>query len=269
MPLPPADHDLIARAYGIAADFNARMRSAVAALPGNPGRVAVAHFGSVLATRCDLPGAPAWMQRLAPVRAADVPLLADALAWFGELRPEIDTAPLPDHDVLARELARHGAVQTEFTDMLRGPVSAAAPPCPAGVEVRHVGGDDAPLFARTLLAGHVESFYDHEADGLATLVGADDLRCHLACIDGEPAAAAMLLLAGDTAYLANASTLPGHRTRGCHSALLAARLRDAAEHGCDSCIALAAVASTSHRNMERAGLHTLATLAVWTFPATG
>lgn len=271
MPLQPSTVELIAHCHAVVAEFNARYRQAVADLPGNPGMVHVQRFGEVWATRCDLPGAPAWMQRLAPVRAQDVEQLPRALEWFAALRPEIETAPLPGHDTLARTLSRHGAVQTGFLDLLRGDahhiaVHATRPLVQGEIEVAQVDAGDAMLFARTLLRGHVETYYEHEVEGLATMIGTENLHHYLARVDGQPAAAAILSLHGGIAYLANASALPDHRNRGCHSALIAARMRDAVAAGCDTVIGLAEVGSTSHRNMERAGLHTLATIAAWTFP---
>jgi len=271
MPLQPSTTELIAECHALVAEFNARHRRAVATLPGNPGMVAVESFGEMWATRCDLPQAPAWMQRLAPVRAQEVEVLPRALEWFGTLRPEIETAPLPGHDTLARALSRHGAVQTGFLDLLRGDARHAAvhrrqPGAQGEVEVVQVAPSEAMLFARTLLHGHVETYYEHEAEGLAGMVGSEGLHHYLARVDGQPAAGAILSLHGETAYLANASALPEYRDRGCHSALIAARMRDAVAAGCDTVIGLAEVASTSHRNMERAGLHTLATIAAWTFP---
>jgi len=267
--LPPSTHELIARAHRVASRFHVRTRKAVADLPGNPGKVEVERFGPVWATRCDLPDAPQWMQRVAPLTPADIDALPDVLRWFGALRPEVETPPLPDHDRLAVALARCGAVQTGFIDLLRGPIdpstrdAASAAP---DVDVSPVSRDDAMLFACTLLHGHVETFHDHEAEGLASFVGGDGLHCYLARIDGAPAAAAMLAIDDGLAYLANASTLPAFRSRGCHAALLAARLHDAVLLECEMVIALADVASSSHRNMERAGLQTLATVAAWTFP---
>lgn len=164
-----------------------------------------------------------------------------------------------------RVVADFGAVQTHHYDVLRGPV-----PQPHGagdaIDITAVAPDRALLFARTLLAGHVDSFYDHEAEGLATLAGAPGITCYMATVDGEPAAAAMLSVEGDVAYLANASTLGPRRGLGCHSALLRARLRDAARAGCTVVLGGAAGGSTSHRNMERAGLHTLRSFDTWTFP---
>ncbi len=272
MSLQPSSFEMIARAHRVTAGFNARVRAAVAALPGNPGGITVARFGEVWATRCDLPGAPAWMNLLGPVSAADLDALPGMLEWYGELRPIVEVTPQPDNDKLARELAHRGAAATGQLDILRCAVAESPAACAGAaaagvVEVSVVQPDDAMLFARTLFSGHVDQFHDHEAEGLASLVGGENMLCYLARVDGEPAAAAILTVGDGFAYLANASTLPAFRRRGCHNALLAARLRDAAlaRPRCETVIALAEVGSTSHRNMERNGLQPLVTLAQWTF----
>jgi GNAT acetyltransferase-like protein len=255
---------MMAHAHRITAAFNARVRRAVAELPGNPGRVSVARFGEVWATRCERPDAPAWMNLATPLLPTDVGVLPELLEWYGERRPIIEVTPQQDGEVVARALAEHGAAATHPLDILRGRAGAPGPGR-GDVSVELVAHDDAMLFARTLLGGHVESFWDHEAEGLASLVGGESVRCYLARVDGTPAAGAILTVDDGIAYLANASALPAFRNRGCHGALLAARLRDATELGCETVIALAAVGTTSHRNMERAGLHILVTLNQWTF----
>jgi ribosomal protein S18 acetylase RimI-like enzyme len=231
----------------------------------------VRRFGAVWATMCTLPGAPGWTNLVAPLTVADVGVLPDVFAWYGDLRPQLEATPVPGHEKLARALAAEGAVQTGFIDILYGPARdiLEAPADANAIEVSLVGAGDAMLFVRTLLDGHGGAFSPHEVDGLASLVGADGLRWYLARIDGEPVAAAMLSFDDSTAYLANASTLPAQRNRGCHSALLRARLRDAEALGCAYVVGLAQVASTSHRNMEHVGLRTLVTVACWTFPHKG
>jgi GNAT superfamily N-acetyltransferase len=57
--------------------------------------------------------------------------------------------------------------------------------------------------------------------------------CWLALDGDEPAAAAALYAAEGVASLGLAGTLPEHRGKGAQSALLAARIRRAAELGCD------------------------------------
>jgi GNAT superfamily N-acetyltransferase len=98
------------------------------------------------------------------------------------------------------------------------------------------------------------------AEAWAGLAG---VRAYLARVDGAPAAAAALRLCDGLALLANASSLPAFRRRGCQTALIGRRLADARAAGCELVCALAAFASPSQRNLERAGLRLAYTKAVW------
>jgi ribosomal protein S18 acetylase RimI-like enzyme len=70
----------------------------------------------------------------------------------------------------------------------------------------------------------------------------------------HPVAAATLYLHDHIGYLADATTNPLFRRRGLQSALLRRRIRDAAASGAHIVFSGAAPLSTSHRNMERAGM---------------
>ena len=105
------------------------------------------------------------------------------------------------------------------------PVEGAPDP-----RVRSMGREHAEAFART----------DAEAFGypativpwIAATVGLPGFR-HWAAFDGdEPAGFGALYVSGDLGWLGFASTKPSHRRQGMQSALIATRLRAAAELGC-------------------------------------
>lgn len=83
-------------------------------------------------------------------------------------------------------------------------------------------------------------------------------RCYLA-YDGEEAAGAAALFVHDgDGYLCFAATRPEHRRKGAQSALLAARIRDAAEAGCERLFTetgerIPLKPSNSYRNILRFG----------------
>jgi hypothetical protein len=74
---------------------------------------------------------------------------------------------------------------------------------------------------------------------------------------GEPAGGGGLRRFEGIAQLCGASTLPGHRRRGVQSALLAARLRSAAEGGCDLAVVTTEPESKSQRNAQARGFERL------------
>ena len=93
-------------------------------------------------------------------------------------------------------------------------------------------------------------------------------QCWVAYNGDEPAGAGALFAADGVAYLGFAGTLPEHRGKGAQRALLAARIRRAAELGCDLVITETGERSgdrpsNSYRNILRAGFTEDAVTANW------
>jgi ribosomal protein S18 acetylase RimI-like enzyme len=82
--------------------------------------------------------------------------------------------------------------------------------------------------------------------------------------NGRPVAAATLYLHDRIGYLADAATHPSLRRRGFQSALLRRRIRDAGAAGADVVFSGATPFSTSHRDMERAGMSVHFIRSLWT-----
>lgn len=79
----------------------------------------------------------------------------------------------------------------------------------------------------------------------------------------RPAAVAMLYQSERSAVLCAGAALPQWRERGCHAALLAARIRLAAASGCDEITSWAEAGGQSQANMERAGLKVAGITEAW------
>lgn len=89
----------------------------------------------------------------------------------------------------------------------------------------------------------------------------------LVVYDGDaPLATGALHVAGELAWLGAASTVPGARGRGAHTALLAHRLRLAADLGAGRVVAKAQPGSASHRNLLRAGFAPAYEVIQWCRP---
>jgi GNAT superfamily N-acetyltransferase len=84
--------------------------------------------------------------------------------------------------------------------------------------------------------------------------------------DGAPCGWATLFMQGDTGFLGNAFTLPGHRRSGVHQAMLGARLQAAAQAGAAVVFTDVEHGSQSHLNCERAGFRTLTVTTIWERP---
>ena len=86
----------------------------------------------------------------------------------------------------------------------------------------------------------------------------------MAYLDGELAAGAggLIVKEHNMTALFGASTLPEFRHRGLQSALLRARLKLAADAGCELAVVVASPGSTSQRNAERTGFRLVYTKAI-------
>ena len=93
------------------------------------------------------------------------------------------------------------------------------------------------------------------------LVAAGAIR-YVALRDGVIAGGASFRVRDGVAQLTGAATAPQHRRRGVQSALLSARLADAAAAACDIAVVTTQPASKSQQNAQRRGFELLYTRAV-------
>jgi GNAT superfamily N-acetyltransferase len=134
------------------------------------------------------------------------------------------------------------------------------------VRVRVTGPHEAALWAQVNAQG-----WSHEHPELADFIlesGAlasarEQSVCFLGELDGEPGAAGTLCIDEGVALFGGAATVPQFRRRGLQGALLEARMRYAADHGCDLAMMVAEAGSNSQRNAERKGFQIAYTRTKW------
>jgi GNAT superfamily N-acetyltransferase len=100
------------------------------------------------------------------------------------------------------------------------------------------------------------------ARAMRDLTAAAGVMRYVALRDGLLAGAASVRMAQGVAQLTGAATAPAHRRRGVHTALLSARLADAAAAGCDIAVITTQPASKSQHNAQRRGFDLLYTRAI-------
>ena len=174
-----------------------------------------------------------------------------------------EVSPLAGVDLLGT-LAKRGYRPIELSSVLYQPIDGRqARAINKAVSVRTASKGEADLYARLAARGWSES---PEAqpfiEGLARL-SLECATCFVAEIDDTPVAAGALFLHDGVALLAGASTVPEGRRQGAQLALLDARLRFAAAHGCDLAMMCAAPGSASQRNAERNGFRIAYTRTKW------
>ena len=85
----------------------------------------------------------------------------------------------------------------------------------------------------------------------------------IAHMDDIPAGVGVLYMENGVGLLADAATLPEFRGRGCHTAMIHHRIMQAEKHNCDLLTSFVEFGSTSHLNLERAGLRVAYTKSMW------
>jgi len=154
--------------------------------------------------------------------------------------------------------------------VLRGGPERVTPP---GVEVRPSGEEEFESWLDVVLDGfaHPDTqgvpWHDELPREVMAGAGRDfsavgGIR-YIALRDGVIAGGARLRVADGVALLAGATTSAAHRRRGVQTALLSARLADAAAAGCDIAVVTTGPGSKSQQNVQRQGfdlLYTRATL---------
>lgn len=166
-----------------------------------------------------------------------------------------------------------GAAVEGESDAVEGASDAAVPrrsgdvgdSADRGVTARRIREDEHDVWARTGAAGW--SHLPELTHFLHELAIVNARRRHhvpfLVEVDGRAIAAGGLAMSDGVALLAGASTVPEARRRGAQRALLEARLRYAAEHGCDIAMMGASPGSESQRNAERQGFRIAYTRVKW------
>ena len=204
------------------------------------------------------------------VEGAPSPQDLDALDEFFRSRsatPHHEVSPLADTSLLPLLVSR-GHAPVELTTVLFQRLSPRRGSSSL-VPVRLVERSDdaeADAWAAVSAAG-----WSSEGDAIAAFargVGRVNARaessfCFLAELEGRAVGSAAMHLHEGVALLAGASTVPAARRRGVQAALLDARLRFAADAGCDLAMMGAAPGSASQRNAERQGFRIAYTRIKW------
>lgn len=181
-----------------------------------------------------------------------------------------EVSPLADAKLVALLNAR-GYEPFEFTSVMFRPFAngagVIAPPSER-IRVRLAGEGEEGMWARTAADGWGE--FEELAEFMLELSEISARRegalSFMAEVDGRAIATGGLFLSDGVALLAGASTIPAGRRQGAQLSLLDARLRYAAERGCDLAMMCALPGSASQRNAERQGFRIAYTRIKWRLP---
>jgi hypothetical protein len=266
---PLADLALARRLERTEARANARFVEARARL--EPGRGATWIEVAGAYAMFDGVGSPVTQTFGLGLFAAPQPHDFDALeSFFNDRGAAVhhEVSPVADVSLLA-QLRERGYAPIECTSVLFRPI---------GPELALGGEPNARIRVRRMDVSESDTWAAVAAEGWSSEPGApvefvremgrvsasaEGTSCFLAELDGRPIAAGAFCLGDGVALLAGASTILSARRQGAQRALLEARLRVAAEQGCELAMMGAAPGSESQRNAERQGFRIAYTRVKW------
>lgn len=181
-----------------------------------------------------------------PVTAAEMDRMEEFYRARGSA-VNVDLCPHADWTFIEL-LGERGYRIVECNNVMAGAVVGSA-------DSRVAVTNDMALWTRTMLEGFFTrtEFTEMELDLGPRLLNMENASAWLAWVEGTPAAAGAMNIRGKLALLFADSTVEKYCGKGLHLALIRARLRRAAEVGCDLATASTVPGSISQRNYERAG----------------
>jgi GNAT superfamily N-acetyltransferase len=166
------------------------------------------------------------------------------------------------------QLAARGYQSAGFEHVLGHPLGAGLTPPPDDIAVEVVAASALGALGDVL----VEAFASPDVGGVGgdaippaeeirrwfeITMSVDGFRGYVARVGGAIAGGGSLRVDGDIAQFSGAGTLPRFRRRGVQTALLRARLADAAAAGCTIAVVVTQPGSTSQQNVQREGFSLL------------
>lgn len=280
------DLALVRRVQAAESGYTVSRLKVLQRLPGNPAGIAYRSEGRVLAMQARRLPNPLF-NRVVGMDDSRSTLVAELTAWFRDagVRGRFDILPGESTSQLCHRLAAEGYVQTGtmnragdthvghaesgFHATLYGEPQQAPQQASKTIDVERICSPEGlERFLDTYCEGWELSPSGREGfkSNVRGWLGEPGWHLYLAMIDGSGAGTAILYTHQGVGYFADASAVPSARGRRVHQALLARRWQDAQDAGVELVCGQAAFLSTSHRNMERAGLRLLHTQAIWMAP---
>lgn len=185
---------------------------------------------------------------------------------------QVEQAQLADPAIGALLTARGYRLESSENVLGRALTGEPGRVMPSGVEVRLSGEEESQAWHDVVAEGvahpdtqgvpwHEEFPREVIIESERAMAQAGVVR-YAALRDGVIAGGATMRMAEGVAQLTGAATAPAHRRRGVQTALLSARLADAAAGGCDVAVITTQPGSKSQQNAQRKGFDLLYTRAV-------
>jgi GNAT superfamily N-acetyltransferase len=257
------------------AEFWSAWLDSLAALPGDPYEAELRRFDDTVALfvhRVPI----AYYNRVLLAESVDASTVEEVASFYRDrMMPcRFDMTPYTTDPDLLEALDAFGLSPAGFQSNLVGPVEYVDDLIPANWTVTEVSTGQLEFFADFLNRSYSHGervpprLMKFREATIRARHGRPGWHLYLCCVEGVPAAGAMLYVHGGVATLNGAATAPAFRGRGCQRALLRARINEAARSGCKFVVSRCGVGSVSQRNLERAGLQLGYTKVIWEHKGT-
>jgi ribosomal protein S18 acetylase RimI-like enzyme len=257
--------DRVQRTLAVDISYTISRMSVLERLPGNPLGIRYRWVDeTAVALMSRLPS----FSRVVGLRAAHESQIEPLVSWYRDhgIKPTFEMVPGHYDANLGRELARLGFFQSGFHVSLIGePADVACTGDQVAIEwVTDASSMEAYLDAYVAGWGIAEKDQDQFKANVRPWLDQAGWFLYVGRANGQAVAAGTLYLQDGTGYLADAATNPSFRRQGFQSALLRRRIHEARASGADLVFSGATPFSTSHRNMERAGMRVHFVRSLWT-----
>ena len=182
----------------------------------------------------------------------------------------IDINPYRVSSDLLAGLADLDFMSSMFQSMLYGVPSEVPLDLPPSVAIQDVSFEVLERFVDVYMHGFQEALHGQGSEvrllgsALEVLYGRAGWQFCLVSVDEKPASIGLLYIQDGVASLAGGATIPSFRNRGGQTITLARRFALAAEADSTLIVGQAEAGSVIQTNMERMGMRTAYTRAMWT-----
>ena len=191
--------------------------------------------------------------------------ILDLFRGFRVKRFCMHPSPFPHANKIKRWLLRRGlTLHHRYSKLVRD--TSAPQAANTDLQVRRAGRRDAEAFARVF--SKIFAWQADHRGWIQAAVGAPGFSYHLAFDGDKPVATGGLYVHGDSGWMGWAGTLPAHRRRGAHGALIAARVKRAAQLGakwvvCETMAPTPGRPGGSHRGLVKQGFKQAYLRPIW------
>ncbi|WP_456278635.1 GNAT family N-acetyltransferase [Bacillus sp. AK128] len=246
--------------------FESRL-TAIQSLTGNPMGVEIKKFGHATCFSVQQIPGPSY-NTVKGLRAGDEPFVEEILSFYNEKNIPVRFELTPGHTSpeLLMYLSKQGYYQNDFhTALYQSLDNTNLEPNDHNLSIRELAGDEFQVFAELYVKGFgmPPFLVEDVAQNNQVLHGNPDWTFYLASLGEVHVGVAVVFIKNRIATLAAAATLPEYTKKGIQSSLIKARMNQAIHNKCVYILGQAQFGSTSHRNMERAGMKIAYTKAIW------